>query len=179
MHAASGILYNLDPEYEKLDPCTDFDQYVCGGWDERHDLRPDQGDLFTGNLMSETSQMILRHILESPNDAESPADRENLEKLKAGYEACIDEQRIKERGLKPMKAVLERIAEIFPVSSSNKQFFRMAAGEQHGLMYRRENQLTSALVYLMDLGISAFVTFDIEVGLSILDMKNHFDILIQ
>lgn len=65
VHAASEILYNLSPEYKKIDPCTDFEELVCGGWRERHDLRVDQGDAFTGTIMSETSQTLLRHILEA------------------------------------------------------------------------------------------------------------------
>lgn len=66
VHAASEILYNLSPDYQTLDACTDFEQLVCEGWDNRHDLRPDQGDAFTGTIMSENSQMLLRHILEAP-----------------------------------------------------------------------------------------------------------------
>jgi endothelin-converting enzyme len=66
VHASSEILYNLSPEYKNIDPCTNFEELVCGGWDKRHDLRPDQGDAFTGTIMSENSQMLLRHILEAP-----------------------------------------------------------------------------------------------------------------
>ena len=66
VHASSEILYNLHPQYKELDPCTNFEELVCGGWDDRHDLRPDQGDAFTGTIMSENSQMLLRHILEAP-----------------------------------------------------------------------------------------------------------------
>ena len=71
VHASSEILYNLSPEYKKLDPCDDFEELVCGGWDERHDLRPDQGDAFTGTIMDENSQMLLRHILEAPYPEDS------------------------------------------------------------------------------------------------------------
>lgn len=66
IHASSEILYNLSPKYKDLDPCADFEELVCGGWRERHDLRPDQGDAFTGTIMSENSQLLLRHILEAP-----------------------------------------------------------------------------------------------------------------
>lgn len=66
IHASSEILYNLDRNYKDIDPCTDFRQLTCGGWDERHDLRPDQGDAFTGTIMAEESQTLLRHILEEP-----------------------------------------------------------------------------------------------------------------
>lgn len=71
IHASSEILYNLSPKYQEINPCTDFEQLVCGGWQDRHDLRPDQGDAFTGTIMSENSQMLLRHILEAPYPKDS------------------------------------------------------------------------------------------------------------
>jgi endothelin-converting enzyme len=76
VHASSEILYNLSPDYKNIDPCTDFEQLACGGWDDRHDLRPDQGDAFTGTIMSENSQMLLRHILEAPYPDESKVGTE-------------------------------------------------------------------------------------------------------
>ena len=66
VHAASELLYNLSPKYKELDPCDNFEELVCGGWRDKHDLRPDQGDAFTGTIMSEQSQLLLRHILEAP-----------------------------------------------------------------------------------------------------------------
>lgn len=66
VHASSEILYNLSPNYKDIDSCDNFEELVCGGWDDRHDLRPDQGDAFTGTIMSENSQRLLRHILEAP-----------------------------------------------------------------------------------------------------------------
>jgi hypothetical protein len=72
IHASSEILYNLSPQYKTLDPCSeDLEELICGGWRERHDLRPDQGDAFTGTTMAESSQMLLRHILEAPYPKES------------------------------------------------------------------------------------------------------------
>jgi len=36
--AASEIIENLSPRYDEIDPCTDFNKYVCEGFDEKHDL---------------------------------------------------------------------------------------------------------------------------------------------
>ena len=71
VHAASEILHNLSPDYKNIDPCTDFNRLVCGGWGDRYDLRPDQGNAFTETLMFETSELLLRHILEAPSPSES------------------------------------------------------------------------------------------------------------
>ncbi|KAM0328871.1 hypothetical protein ACHAQA_005287 [Verticillium albo-atrum] len=116
VHAASEILYNLSPEYKKLDPCTDFEELVCGGWRDRHDLRSDQGDAFTGTIMAENSQLLLRHILEAPYpksaDAGS-ADEDNFNKMKSAYDACLNEDAIKASGIEPLKHILHELADVF------------------------------------------------------------------
>ncbi|GAB1312580.1 hypothetical protein MFIFM68171_02790 [Madurella fahalii] len=134
IHASSEILYNLSPDYKDLDPCTDFEELVCGGWRERHDLRPDQGDAFTGTIMSENSQLLLRHILEAPYPNSSShsyfsptrlgissrsADESNFEKLTSAYNACLDEPTIKTIGIAPLVKIIERVKSSFPSSGSD------------------------------------------------------------
>jgi len=68
-------LYNLSPDYKIIDPCTNFEELVCGGWRDRHDLREDQGDAFTGTIMAENSQLLLKHILEAPYPKDSMVRR--------------------------------------------------------------------------------------------------------
>jgi hypothetical protein len=61
VEASEFILRNLDPnlisdvsksavDYRtvSIDPCSDFDQFACGGFRKRFDLREDQGDMYTG-----------------------------------------------------------------------------------------------------------------------------------
>lgn len=154
VHAASELLYNLSPQYKQLDPCDDFEELVCGGWRERHDLRPDQGDAFTGTTMSENSQMLLRHILEAPYPDKSnhspfsprqlsvsvkSADEANFDKLKAGYEACLDEDTIKKVGNKPLEPMLQKLQQAYPLNDDS----------QYGLV--------DALSYMADLGITPFI----------------------
>lgn len=63
VQASDFILRNLDPDLTSedstqaldyhtvsLDPCTNFDEFVCGGFDKQYDLREDQGDMYTGKL---------------------------------------------------------------------------------------------------------------------------------
>ncbi|KZM19337.1 Endothelin-converting enzyme 1 [Ascochyta rabiei] len=129
VHAASEILYNLSPNYKELDPCNDFEELVCGGWRDRHDLRADQGDAFTGTIMSENSELLLRHILEAPYPKDSQhsyfspmqlqttqksVDEKNFDKMKAIYDACLDENKIKGLGAEPLLTVLEEIKQAYP-----------------------------------------------------------------
>lgn len=141
VHAASEILYSLDPNYAEIDPCENFEQYVCGGWRERHDLRPDQGSMFTGTLMAEAAQMRLRHILESTSVPEA-ADEENLRKLKSAYNACLNEAVISKRGSEPLDALLAQLDDIYSAEST-------AVGS--------DVNITDAVLFLMNSGVTALV----------------------
>ncbi|CZR58105.1 related to endothelin-converting enzyme 1 [Phialocephala subalpina] len=166
VHAASEILYNLSPDYKNVDPCTDFEQMVCGGWDDRHDLRPDQGDAFTGTIMDENSQMLLRHILEAPYPSESnhsdfspvqlveslsSVDEQNFGKLKAAYDACMDEDTIKQAGVKPLVEVLHQVADLFPTKES-------AFDRRTPLVAKDSKDIAETILYLSKLGVSALVS---------------------
>ncbi|KAF2398055.1 zincin [Trichodelitschia bisporula] len=155
IHASSEILYNLSPNYKELDPCTNFEELVCGGWRDRHDLRPDQDDAFTGTIMAENSQTLLRHILEAPYPNKSAhsgfsparlapdeksADEANFDKMKSAYEACLNVDTIKEVGLAPLKDLLLRIVKIFPASGSE------------------DKAIQETVLFLAKLGISALVS---------------------
>ncbi|KAK0107823.1 hypothetical protein ONS96_003612 [Cadophora gregata f. sp. sojae] len=167
VHASSEILYNLSPEYKTIDPCDNFEELVCGGWDEHHDLRPDQGDAFTGTIMSENSQMLLRHILEAPYPGDSkhssfsPAqlletlssvDQQNFDKLKAAYDACMDEDTIKKAGAKPLLEILHEVADMFPVKES-------AFSKRSPILAQDKRDISSTLLYLAKLGVPALVSF--------------------
>lgn len=146
VHASSELLYNLSPDYKNIDPCTDFEELVCGGWRDRHDLRPDQGDAFTGTIMSESSQMLLRHILEAPypksashqESSSASVDEENFDKLKAAYDACLDEDTIKQVGVAPLMEILNDTSSRFAVA--------------------RKDALSDAVLHLANLGVSALVS---------------------
>lgn len=158
VHASSELLYNLSPDYENLDACTDFEELVCGGWRDRHDLRADQGDAFTGTIMAENSQMLLRHILAAPYPKDSAhssfspmqlaavakkPDEANFDKMKAAYDACMDEEAIKKEGLKPMLKIINEVKELFPLSLSDITI--------------NDERLQTAILYLYRLQITAII----------------------
>ncbi|KAL4992536.1 hypothetical protein BDW68DRAFT_149107 [Aspergillus falconensis] len=141
VNAASEILRNLDPNYADIDPCADFDQYVCGGWRNQHDMRSDQGSIFTGTYMEEASQTRLRHLLESSGPSD-PADSKIFGKLKAGYNACFDEDAVKKRANEPLVKLLDDFEKIYSLDSAIE-------GSEAGL--------TDAVLYLYKIGVPALV----------------------
>lgn len=62
---------NLSPDYQTIDPCSNFDTLVCAGFDNRYDIPADKSSYSTGTIMSENGQTTLRHILESPYPTKS------------------------------------------------------------------------------------------------------------
>ena len=125
--------------------------------------------------MDEASQVLLRHILESPFSSfmsaptdSSAVDKENFEKMQNAYDACMDLHNIQERNSAPLLKVLEELEEIFPVVKTPHivySFPKMALQQQQGLYYSGETPLSNAMSYLMGVGVDAMLAFDITVSL--------------
>lgn len=169
VHAASEILYNLDPKYAELDACTQFDEVVCGGWQQRHDLRPDQGDMFTGTIMAENSKSILRHILEQSSSASlsSPADRDNFKKIKDDYDSCMNEQALQQMGIKPLQDVVNQIKSSFSAKIHRRgptPLSKIEPSTQKVAKVGEGNQLTVTLLFLMERDITALMAFSVQVS---------------
>lgn len=162
----------MSPRHAEIDPCIDFDAFVCEGWRENNDLRDDQGGAFTGTQMAENSQRILRHILETafsdshPQvDPETSAEGAIFQKLKDGYNACMDEDRLKEIGSKPLLNILLKIEDLFPATRPHHEsrFFPKPLDQsQKSLKYDVENQLSTTVAYLISVGVTSLVSFPVS-----------------
>jgi len=71
-------------------------------------------------------------------------DQENFEKLKAAYDACLDEDTIKKAGLAPLAELLDAINHIYPSA-----YFRSRGSS---------DSLSEAVIYLAKLGVTALVS---------------------
>ena len=182
--AASEILSNLSPRHQEIDPCTDFRTFVCEGWDMNNDLRADQPSAFTGSLMAEKSQLILRHVLESPwssfksliaptaeingDVGRLSAERENFEKLQDGYQACMNEEIIQKTGSKPLIALLRKLEELYPTMDSeddNGMLLQPFEQSQKSLDSEHANPLSEAVLYMNNVGVSPLITLYVGVSL--------------
>ena len=157
-----------------IDPCHDFDLFVCEGWQDKHDLRSDQGSAFTGTIMEEESQLLLRHVLESPYsvdeykiEIDSSAKRDIFEKLQTAYNACMDEELIKNAGSAPLLDILLKVEELFPAARPDTDFLPsplLKNVDQKGLLLEEEDHLSKTLTYLISIGMNSLISFYVTVS---------------
>ena len=162
----------IPPERAMLTPKSsshDFDQFVCEGWQEKHDLRADQEGAFTGTIMAEDSQQILRHLLESPYsvddykmEIDSSAKRGIFEKLQTAYNACMNEEVIKDIGSAPLLDILRKVEELFPAARPDL-FPLLKNMDQKDFILKGENQLSKTLTYLTSIGMDPLISFYVTV----------------
>jgi putative endopeptidase len=96
---------------KSVDPCVDFYQYSCGGWQKKNPIPPDQvawgvyGKLYQDNLQ------FLRGILEQAGAASGRRDTVTQE-IGDFYAACMDEPAVEKVGLGALKPELAQIAQL-------------------------------------------------------------------
>src|SRR5215469_4264665 len=96
---------------KSADPCTDFYQYSCGGWQKRNPIPPDQVSWSVYGKLYQDNLRFLRSILEEA--AVQKASRDAVtQKVGDFYTACMDEPAIEKRGVGAIKTQLDDIARI-------------------------------------------------------------------
>ncbi|KAF9284348.1 Endothelin-converting enzyme 2 [Linnemannia elongata] len=121
LQTASNILKDMQAS---ADPCIDFSQFACGGFNEREKLGP--GEKKNGYLVSIDQQNIevIRSIV-TPNDPKGPViakndttSQRNLKKLHSYYGACMDNNQLAKVGRKPLQDEIRKLTQLFPVTNT-------------------------------------------------------------
>lgn len=100
------------------------------------------------------TDFVLQHSSFSPAQlvkSLSSVDEDNFNKLKAAYDACMDEDTIKKAGIKPLQEILHHVADMFPVEES-------AFGKRTRLEKKDEEGLADTVLYLQRIGVSSLVS---------------------
>jgi endothelin-converting enzyme/putative endopeptidase len=102
--APAGI--EIDALDRKIDPCSDFYQFACGGWIAKNPVPPDRRSYGRFAELQERNFTVLRRILEATG---AEGDRKKAADF---YAACMDETTIEAAGLTTIAPDLATIDEI-------------------------------------------------------------------
>ncbi|KAG8434193.1 hypothetical protein GDO86_012533 [Hymenochirus boettgeri] len=109
--AAARIIQNMDPTIE---PCTDFYQYACGGWLNKHVIPETSSRYSIFDILRDEMEIILKGLLEMPDQE----DRDAFKKAKILYKSCMNENLIEQRDSLPLLDLLSTVGE-WPVASTD------------------------------------------------------------
>lgn len=102
----SGI--DLGAMDRNVSPCTNFYQYACGNWRAKNPVPPDQTRWSRFSELHDRTLGVERDILSKA--AQPSAGRSAVEqKIGDFYAACMDEQGIDDKGVAPIKPILNGI----------------------------------------------------------------------
>lgn len=120
---ATEYLNNLSPNYKQIDACTSFEEFVCGGWRDRHQLKANESYISAQSLLVSANTELLRTILEGPypdtpdhshfSQSSPSVDRQNFEKMKLLYTTCMDEPAINAAGARPVAEELDKMRTLY------------------------------------------------------------------
>ena len=96
---------------KSVDPCVDFYQYSCGGWQKKNPIPPDQVSWSVYGKLYQDNLSFLRSILEQSASAKDQRDLVTQE-IGDFYSACMDEPAIEKLGLGALKPELGAIAQL-------------------------------------------------------------------
>ncbi|KAH8649967.1 hypothetical protein BX600DRAFT_554410 [Xylariales sp. PMI_506] len=152
VQAASRILSFLSPNYENIDPCEEFDQYVCGGFPS---LIPDKDNYAPYDVAADSNKYLLKSIMDGsyPATSESSSDGESIfEKLQQSYLACMDVDGVS-AGASYTVEIYDQITSVFPVDDADFDSNTTMTTDDYG-------SLAELQAYLTTVGISVLGTFD-------------------
>ncbi|KAK1586162.1 peptidase family M13 [Colletotrichum navitas] len=165
---ASDILLSLAPNYTNIDPCTDFDQLACAGWNSKHAPGAGQGRASALGEVSKTVSFMLKDILESPYPTGPDAgfltaslskeqvsiDQDNFNLIVTTYNACLNNTAVEAAGLRPLISLIDRVAAAFPVANTTEDKARkVSKGDAENM--------GKALLLFSQHGLSTFESIDV------------------
>jgi putative endopeptidase len=100
---------DMDPTCK---PCTDFWQYVNGGWHSKNPIPPDKASWGPFTILADANRERIRTLLDAASADSHTAPGSDARRMGDYYAACVDTAAIDARGIAPLQPDFERIAAI-------------------------------------------------------------------
>ncbi len=121
-----------------VEPCVNFYQFACGGWQKSNPRPADQGSWGSFDVLQDRNRIVLHNILEGVS-ANKPGRTAIEQKIGDYFAGCMDEKTIDAKGLAALKTDLDAIAAI-----------------------RNKAGVTDAVIHLYKIGSAPFFRFGSE-----------------
>ncbi len=94
-----------------VNPCDDFFQYACGGWNKANPIPADQARWGTFNALADRNRDTLKAILDTASP-EDPKRSQAQQQIGDFYATCMDEAAIEKAGAAAVKPEFDRLAAV-------------------------------------------------------------------
>ncbi|KAL1918434.1 uncharacterized protein VTP21DRAFT_3094 [Calcarisporiella thermophila] len=172
--AALDILADMD---QNVNPCEDFYGFACGGWEARHQIPADKPGIDNFDIIADENKVFLRDILAKPYTPPDPKfqalsrkqrdiDAANFQKVKNIYDACMDEEKIKQLGAKPILPILRMILEGYPVEVPLPDYFTAPISKLKKHYPINANRLGALLANMSTYGMDSIIGGNVAADLA-------------
>ncbi|XP_033642179.1 neprilysin-4-like [Asterias rubens] len=101
VEAAAGLLVNMNTN---ADPCEDFYEYACGGWVASRVIPEEESNLDVLKELTNRLELKCRGLISSKVKEDDPPSNVKAKHL---FQACMNEDKINERGYEPLRAKIK------------------------------------------------------------------------